>query len=134
MLQLVLLVALIVVAYNTQKAVRRERKTFAEFEQTTAIEWLVWLFPLPLAISILVPPLAPHLLFPIPLGVLFFVPATLVAALNRRRFERAGTDRVDRAQRAADYVVMSGMLAIIAILGIAFVAWMFRLLEYNEAR
>jgi hypothetical protein len=127
MLHIILLIALIAVATDTVRAVHRERKMFAEFGQTTAIEWLVWLYPLPLAIPILIPPLARYLLFPIPFGVLFFLPAIVVATLNRRRFERAGTDRVDRAQRAADHALMSGMLAVIAFLCVALVLWILRL-------
>ncbi len=124
MLQIVLLFALIGIAIDTARTVNRERDIFAEFGQTTAVTWLVWLYPLPLVIPIVNTSLARHLFFPVPFGILFFLPAIAVAAANRRRFECAGTDRADRAQRAADRVVMSGVLGALGFLGIAAVSWL----------
>jgi hypothetical protein len=123
MLQILALICLIGVAIDTARTVQRERAVFAEFGQTTAIKWLVWLYPLPLVIPIFVPSLARYLLFPIPLGIVFFLPAIAVGKLNHRCFQRAGTDRVDRAERAADHVVMSGVFAALGFLGFAFVLW-----------
>jgi len=127
MLQIILLIALIGIAMDTTRTVQRNRGIFAEFGQTTAVKWLVWLYPLPLAIPIISLSLARYLVFPLPLGILFFLPAIAVAAVNRRHFERAGTDRADRAQRAADRVVMSGVLAAIGFLGVALVPWILQL-------
>ena len=82
MLQILALIGLIGVAMETARTVHRERAIFAEFGQTTAVEWLVWLYPLPLAIPLFVPQLAGFLLFPIPLGILFFLPAMAVGSLE----------------------------------------------------
>jgi hypothetical protein len=124
MLQILGLICLIGVAIETARTVHRERAIFVEFGQTTVVELLVWLYPLPLAIPFLVPQLVGFLLFPIPLGILFFLPAMAVGNVNRRCFQQAGTDRVDRAQRAADHVVMSGVLAIVVFSGVTFVLWL----------
>jgi hypothetical protein len=126
MLQIIILLGLIGVAVDTVRAVHRERNVFAEFEQTTAIKWLVWLYPLPLAISLFIPS-SRHSLFLIPFGILFYLPGIAVAAINRRRFERAGTDRADRAQRAADYVVMSGVFVAGCLLCLTVVLWVLEL-------
>jgi hypothetical protein len=124
MLYIVALIALVGVATDTARAVHRERAVFAELGQTTVIKWLVWLYPLPLVIPLLGPSAARYLLFPVPLGVLFFVPAIAAGLRNQRRFERAGTDRVDRAQRAAGYVVMSGVLAAIGLPFFPLLTWL----------
>ena len=122
MLQILALVALIGVAINTTRTVHRERAVFAEFGQSTAIGWLVWLYPLPLVIVAFIP--ASRLLIYLPPAcLLFFGPAIAVAMVNKRRFQRAGTDRVDQAQRTADYVAMSGVFASVAFIGVAIILW-----------
>ena len=123
MLQILAIIGLIGVAMETARTVRRERAIFVEFGQTTAVEWLVWLYPLPLVIPLFVPQSVGFLLFPIPLGILFFLPAMAVGYLNRQCFQRAGTDRVDRAQNAADHVVMSGVLAMLVFGGVTLLLW-----------
>jgi hypothetical protein len=129
MLQVILIMALIGIAIDTTRTVRRNRALFAEFKQTTAVQWLVWLYPLPLVIPIFDPSLVTYLVFPLPLGILLFLPAITVATVNRRHFERAGTDRADRAQQAADRVIMSGVLAVICFLAVAVVSWILPLLN-----
>ena len=125
MIQLLGLFLLVWVAVVATRRVRLERALFAEFNQSTAVEWLVWLYPLPLALPLLDHRLVGVLLSPIPFDVFFFLPAIAVATINRRCFERSGTDRVKGAERAAEYVISSGILAVIGAFVFALLLWVF---------
>jgi hypothetical protein len=122
MLQILAIIALIGVAIDATRTVNRDRTVFAEFGQTTATRWLVWLYPLPPILMMFIPASAHVICLP-PICILCFGPAISIATINKRRFECAGTDRVDRAQRSADHVAMTGMLASGVLIGTAVIFW-----------
>ena len=123
MVQLVIVALLTYLAVLTTAGVGRERSVFAEFRQTTAIRWWIWLFPLTY--------LAPffgrifwRLFFPAPLGFVLFLPALILARRNRRRFERSGTDRTKAAEQVLSRVLSFGAMALIGLLVPTAIYWL----------
>ncbi len=126
MLQILALCLLFWAAVAATRALHRERAVFLELGQTTAAQWLVWLYPLPFALPLLHRPLLGPLFYPIPFSALFFAPAVAVAMQNLRRFDRSGDDRVKSAAAAADYVVTAGVLGIMGTLAFTGYLWLRR--------
>jgi hypothetical protein len=83
---------------------------------------LVWLYPVPL----LLPYLDRHFwsfFFPLPIAELFFVPAMLLALINRRCFDKSGDDRVKPAAAAVDHLITFGFMGIMGTLLITISLW-----------
>jgi|ERR1043166_668269 hypothetical protein len=113
MIQAIGLFLLIWAAVAANLKIKKEEVVFREFGQSTAIRWLIWLYPLPLLLPFVYSPLTGLLLIPLPLDVLFFLPAVVCAKANKKAFQRTGTDRARRAEEAADYVITSGLIAML---------------------
>ena len=123
MLQFAAVVLLTCLAGLTTAALGRERAIFAEFRQSLALRWLVWLFPLTYALP-LVWRLGWRLFFPAPLGLVLFLPLLILAHRLRRCFERCGTDRTKPAERALGRVITFGAMAIVGLLVPAAIYWL----------
>ena len=122
MLQLIALCLLVWFAIHTTGAFWREQAVFSRLGQTTAVRWLVWLYPLPFVLPLLHRPLIWLLFFPIPLAALFFAPAIVTAAQNRKCFDKSGDDKVRPATAAVDNVITVGIMGILGTF--ALTAWL----------
>jgi hypothetical protein len=106
MLQILALLLLTGAAVDIARKVYCHRAIFAQLRQTTAIAWLVWLYPLPFFLPLLDKSFFPLLLFRIPIGILFFVPALISARANQKCFEMSGDDRVKPALGCCAYYIV----------------------------
>lgn len=103
------------VAAKTTSAISREREVFTEFGQSDMLKLFIWLYPIPFVVGVL-PSVWLHLLvFGLPVSALCFVPGMVLAHTNRQKFETAGTDRVDRAERAVSMAIWTGLVGIIYV-------------------
>jgi hypothetical protein len=123
MLQFAAVLLLTCLAGLTTSALGRERAIFAEFRQTMALRWLIWLFPLTYALP-LCWRVGWRLFFPAPLGFVLFLPSLILAHRLRRRFERCGTDRTKPAERALGRVMTFGVMAIAGLLLPTAIYWL----------
>ncbi len=123
MLQLLVIVLLTCLAVLTTADLGRERAIFAEFRQTMAVRWCIWLFPLTYALPILWRP-AWRLFFPAPIGIVLLLPVLLLAQRNRKRLEGRGTDRTKRAEQALTRVLNFGSMAIVGSMLPTAVYWL----------
>ena len=123
MLQLLVIVLLTCLAVLTTAAVGREKAVFAEFRQTTAVRWCIWLFPLTYALPFFWRP-GWRLFFPAPIGILLLLPVLLLARRNRQRLEGGGTDRTKRAEQALTRVLNFGAMAIVGFMIPTAVYWL----------
>src|SRR6266568_4768687 len=110
MLQILALLILTGVAVDVSRRVYSHRAVFAQLHQTTAVAWLVWLYPLP---------------FLFPLCALFFVPALISARTNQKCFEKSGDARVKPALAAVYAASCAGVMGIMGVLVLTFYAWIF---------
>jgi hypothetical protein len=100
MLDVVLFIVFGVMAVRIARVVRVESAIFLEFKQSRSIGLLVFLFPLgPLVL--LLGTFRLGWLVAIVLATACYLPALLVARRRVAAFERAGTNRVHPAKRAA---------------------------------
>lgn len=100
MIDIVLFITFTVMAFRVAKAVRNESAIFVEFNQPKTIGWLALLFPLgPIIYLALV-----YRVGWLPAIVLMaacYLPGFFSAKRRIFVFDRAGTDRVDKAKEAA---------------------------------
>jgi len=125
MLQILALVILTGVAVDICRRVYSHRAVFAQLHQTTAVAWLVWLYPLPFLFPLFAKSFFVFFLFRIPLGALFFVPALISARANQRCFEKSGDGRVKPALAAVHVASCAGILGIMGVLVFTFYSWTF---------
>src|SRR5947209_6661880 len=111
MLQVIAILLLICLAIYATRQIQLQRDVFVEERQTTAAQFLVWLYPLPFILPVL-DHLFWGLFFPVPIAALFFAPAMAVATVNRKRFDRSGNPRVKPARNAMDHVVTFGIMGV----------------------
>ncbi len=123
MLQILALFILVCVATDISRRVYLNRAVFAQLGQPTSIGWLVWLYPLPFFLPLFAKSFFAFVLFRIPLGILFFIPALMPAWATRRCLELSGDDRVKPALAAIDMTTCAGIMGIMAVLILAFLAW-----------
>ena len=100
MLDLAVTIAFCVMAVRIAKAIRQNAAIFREFNQPRTLAFLVFLFPLGPFILLFGIRYLPFLLVPIAAAGCY-LPALLAARKPIQVFERAGTDRVNRALRAS---------------------------------
>lgn len=89
----------VVMAYRIAKTVRRESAIFLEFKQPKTLGWLVFLFPCGPVIYFVLSYRAGFI--GLILMALCFLPGCIAAKKRISAFDRAGTDRVNRAKSAA---------------------------------
>jgi hypothetical protein len=123
MLQYVAVALLTYLAVVTTAALGRERPIFAEFHQTLALRWWVWLFPVTYALP-LCWRLCWRLFFPAPLGMVLLFPPMILAFRARQRLERCGTDRTKPAERIMGQVLTFGAMAIAGLLLPMVIYWL----------
>jgi hypothetical protein len=123
MLQLLVIVLLTFLAVLTTSALGREESVFAEFHQTMAVRWLIWLFPLTYALPIFWR-VGWRLFFPAPLVILLLLPVLALAQRNRKCLEGGGTDRTKRAEQALTRVLNFGTMAIVGSMLPTAVYWL----------
>lgn len=100
MLDIVLFITFAVMAFRVAKSVRNESAIFIEFEQPRTIGWLAFLFPLgPIVYFALVYRIG--WLPSIVLMAACYLPSLISARKRIAVFERAGTDRVNKAKDAS---------------------------------
>jgi hypothetical protein len=126
MLQILALLLLTGAAVDIARKVYCHRAIFAQLRQTTAIAWLVWLYPLPFFLPLLDKSFFPLLLFRIPIGILFFVPALISARANQKCFEMSGDDRVKPALAVVHITLCAGIVGIMGVLVLTFALWILR--------
>ena len=112
-------------AITLGRTVRSGEALFAEFGAGSPglIAWTLWLYPLPPVAALLPLPITAFLLFHIPLAALAYLPGILAARQARRQFEIAGTDRVDRVQKACDTAVAAGIGGVLYVLVVCGLGW-----------
>ena len=116
------LILFCVMAVRIAAAVSRESPIFREFNQSTALQVLVFLFPFgPLVL--MVDPQRFGWLPPYILASGCYIPALLVANRVTRALERAGTDRVKQALTAASQAFGTALIGLIYVAGV-FAIWM----------
>ena len=125
MLQIIALLILTGVAVDISRRVYSHRAVFAELHQTTAIAWLVWLYPLPFFLPLFAKSFFAFFLFRIPIGALFFVPGLISARANQKCFEKSGDGRVKPALAAVYTASCAGIMGIMGVLVLAFYLWLF---------
>jgi len=123
MLQIFAIILLVSLAVQTTSAVHSKRAVFAEMKQTTAVQWLIWLYPLPVVLPWLGRVFF-YLFYPLPIGALFFVPALVVARKVRKKLEISGHPGAKDAARAMDHVVTFGIMAIMGLLVVTGWCWL----------
>jgi len=126
MLQILALLILAGVAVDVSRKVYANRTVFAELQQSTAIAWLVWLFPVAFFHPLFAKSFFAFYLFRLPVGVLFFVPGLIAARRNQDRFERSGDGRVKPALAAVHTASCAAMMGIMGVLVLTFYLWVFR--------
>src|SRR5713101_4532957 len=118
MFDIAFLILFSVMAVRIAKAVSRESAIFREFNQSRALAIVVFLFPLG-PIVLLVGSARLGLPLPFVLSAACFIPALILAQRNRQAFERAGTDRVKKAQGAvleAFGIALAGLIYVSVLL------------------
>jgi hypothetical protein len=125
MLQILALLILTGVAVDISRRVYSQRAVFAQLHQTTAVAWLVWLYPLPFFFPLFAKSFFVFFLFRIPFGALFFVPALILASANQRCFEKSGDCRVKPALAAVYTASCAGMMGVMGVLVLTFYSWVF---------
>ena len=96
------------VAAAVAAVINQEALVFAEFRQPRTLAGLVWLYPLGPTVGFNgIAWVGPA--FSLALAALCFVPATIAARRLIAAFERAGTDRVDRALGAANLAMIGAI-------------------------
>src|ERR1051325_6754790 len=125
MLQILALIILTGVAVDICRRVYSHRAVFAQLEQTTAVGWLVWLYPLPFLFPLFAKSFFVFFLFRIPLGALFFVPGLISARANQTCFEKSGDGRVKPALAAVYGASCAGIMGIMVVLVFTFYSWTF---------
>jgi hypothetical protein len=123
MLQYLALALLLYLAFQTTAVLGRERAVFAEFRQTMALRWCIWLWPMTYALPLFWR-LAWRLFYPAPLGLVLILPPMILAHRLRRRFEKSGTDRTKRAEAALGRVITFGGMALAGLLLPAAIYWL----------
>lgn len=123
MLQYFFLALLTYLAVRTTAELGRERAVFAQFHQTTAVRWCIWLWPLTYALP-LCWRICWRLFYPAPLGVVLLLPPLILAFRIRRHFETCGTDRTKPAEATLGRVVTFGGMAIAGLLVPAAIFWL----------
>jgi|ERR1017187_574808 hypothetical protein len=126
MLQILALLLLTGAAVDIARRVYCHRAIFAQLRQTTAIAWLVWLYPLPFFLPLLDKSFFALLLFRIPIGILFFVPALISARANQKCFEMSGDDRVKPALAVVHITLCAGIMGIMEVFVLTFAVWILR--------
>jgi hypothetical protein len=126
MLQIVTLLILISVVVDISRKVYSHRVVFARLNQTTAIAWLVWLYPLPFFLPLFDKPFFVFILFRIPIGALFFVPALVIAKTNQKCFEMSGDGRVKPARAAVSATLCAGIMGVMLVFVLTFLVWLFK--------
>lgn len=100
MIDIIIFIIFSVMGFRIATAVRRESDIFTEFNQPRTIGWLSLLFPLGPIIYITTAYRFGWLVA-ITLMVACYLPVFLSAKNRIRVFDRAGTDRVNKAKEAA---------------------------------
>ncbi|HVV72593.1 MAG TPA: hypothetical protein VHI52_14020 [Verrucomicrobiae bacterium] len=121
MLQGIAIFLLLCLAIDTTRKIYAQRAIFSEHGQSIMAAWLVWLCPLPLVL-----PFVSRqfwvLFFPIPISALFFVPALVVANVNRKSFEKSGDNRVKSAAATVAGLITFGCMGLAGML--VFTVWL----------
>jgi hypothetical protein len=118
------LAAYVGLAIRTTRLIARDRALFKEFNVPTTLGVWVWLFPVPAIMALFPASVLSCLMFGCGAAIPFFVPGLVAASHARRLFQTAGTDRVDRAQRGADEVVLGAIIGIIVVLACCLIFWL----------
>ena len=126
MFQIIALLLLTAAAVDIARRVYCHRAVFALLHQTTAIAWLVWLYPVPFFLPLFAKSFFAFLLFHIPIGALFFIPAMILARQNQKCFEMSGDDRVKPALAVVDTTLFSGIMGIMGVFLLALYSWILR--------
>jgi len=126
-------IAIVLMIYFTVAAVRisgtigKEAAIFEEFKQSKSLRALVWLFPIG-PLLMLVGTLFTPFLIAFALCLACYLPGMLVARSCIASFERAGTDRVRKAQEAVTQVfgnAVGGLVFTFAVLVIVLAVGMY---------
>jgi hypothetical protein len=127
-LQIIALIAYVTLAMDTSRVIARNRALFEEFNVAPSLRLWIWLYPVAMALYLLPSPILRLLVARLAIGTVFFIPGIVSAVRTREGFERAGTDRVDSAGKAADHAVFGGIVGIIAVLTYTIMSWVFEFL------
>lgn len=115
MLEIALLIFFLVMAYQVISIVLKESAIFREFGQSRLFALAAILFPVGPFTWLLLP----RLQLPFLLGALLvcfcYLPALLLAQGSAKAFDRAGTDRVRRAQEATSKAQLAGFIGVVYI-------------------
>jgi hypothetical protein len=125
MLQILALLLLAGAAVDIARRVHCHRAVFARLHQTTAIAWLVWLYPLPFFLPLFAKSFFAFLLFRIPIDAVFFVPALISARKNQKCFEKSGDNRVKPAFAVVHTTLCAGIMGIMGVFVLTFYLWIF---------
>jgi hypothetical protein len=122
-LLLIALAAYVSLARNTSRVIAGNRALFEEFHVVPSLRRWVWLYPIPIVLGLIPVPALQFLVVGAALGAVFFIPGIVSAVRTRARFQTAGTDRVDPAQKAADHAVLGGVLGVFGVLIYTIAFW-----------
>jgi hypothetical protein len=114
MLQIFAIILLGALAMRTSWVINQKSEIFAEVQQSKAVQWLVWLFPLPFVLPFL-DRFFWHSFFPLPLAALFFVPGIVMARNAHSGFDRSGNLKRKEAASTMGHVVTFGILGVMGV-------------------
>lgn len=112
LLHLAIFITLIVIAVKASKAIRAQSDTFAEFEQSKILAFLVFLYPAgPIFMNLSGAWFPAILVFA--LVATCYIPALVIARKQNSAFQMAGTDRVRASKEALTSVVSGAIIGLI---------------------
>lgn len=115
MLTIVFFIFFVLAAARIIALVRRESAIFQEFGQSRSLAILALLLPLGMIVLFALQS-AP--LLAVVVGLACYLPPLLVARRMNLAFERAGTDRVKRAHKAASQTFGAALVGVIYVGGV----------------
>ena len=123
MLQIIGIFLLGWLAIETTRVVYRHQALFSELQISPVTLWLVWLFPLPLALPI-IHRVFLYLDYPIPLGAIFFLPGIISARQTGQRFDQSRHLGSKPVITAMAHVVTFGIMGMMGICVFTIFLWM----------
>ena len=106
------MVTLLVIAFRAATAIRKQRKLFAEYGQSTILAFLVFIYPLGPLLLFAGSPFIPKL-FLFPLVTVCFIPQLMIGRRQNKAFELSATDKTNSAKESLSTVNLGALTGLI---------------------